>query len=290
MIYNIEMSKTKKRPKIYGSYNADDGSIKCNLLDPNWAYFMGLLHTDGHMRKDKKTPNGGSIIINLKHSDASILKRLRFLFGGSVLHRYEKTNFSKNKLYHSVRLLIYRFPIRNELLQNGMPYGAKSKTINPPTKSYSEADYWRGVIDGDGSLGMNNLNKPYISLEVASKDIILAFNEYVKKTIGKTTISNLNKKKMYASKLNVEDAQKLVSILYYPGCLGITRKIRRAKKVLAWKRPPNMIMKSPPWPAKDDKTLIKKSLEDACKAFPHRTRIAIRNRRNRLLREIKKAH
>jgi hypothetical protein len=36
----------------------------------------------------------------------------------------------------------------------GIPYGKKSETVNPPSNPFSEKDYIRGLIDGDGSIGM----------------------------------------------------------------------------------------------------------------------------------------
>lgn len=37
--------------------------------------------------------------------------------------------------------------------------------------------------------------------------------------------------------LNVEDAQKMVSILYYDHCLALNRKKQIAREVMAWVRP-----------------------------------------------------
>lgn len=53
----------------------------------------------------------------------------------------------------------------------GMTYGKKSDIITIPIISFSEIDYWRGMIDGDGSLGFTKEDE-YIKNHSIEESII----------------------------------------------------------------------------------------------------------------------
>jgi hypothetical protein len=276
----------KERPKTYGSYYDNNGKVKCDLMDPNWAYFMGLLHTDGHMR-DKNS--GGRIEISLAEDDHIILDMLQKLFGGSVKY-YKRTGYSFANSKDISRLVINHSYIRNELNINGMPYGAKTKTIVPPTIPFSEFDYWRGVIDGDGSIGFSHQNKnriiPYISFATISEGFKDAFIAFIEKITGKTKIS-LGQKlrpnrthKMFSVKANNEDAVKLTSLLYYDGCLALPRKLKIAREVSSWIRPDDMSIHQE-WDAKKDQIVIDNTTRKATEILG-RSLNSICHRRTRL--------
>ena len=63
---------------------------------------------------------------------------------------------------------IYNWDFR-KWIKKYVPVGKKSYIICPPKEEFSEVDYWRGIIDGDGSLGIAKSlgNAPFLSVITA---------------------------------------------------------------------------------------------------------------------------
>ena len=75
------------------------------------------------------------------------------------------------------------FPIRNKTEQLSLPI------------EYSEPDFWRGVIDGDGSIGLKNVEQqPFLSLATKSELLKEGFCDYIHKLTGFRPNVNRNKR------------------------------------------------------------------------------------------------
>jgi hypothetical protein len=136
---------------------------------------------------------------------------------------------------------VYNLEFRNELLSLGMHYGVKSYDASPPTVEYSKPDFYRGIIDGNGSLGFTAKEFPFVSLVTASQNMSDAYLEYLSNLLDKQKESTRNKRdEVFNIAVYKEDAQLLVKTLYYPGCLAIPRKYESASAISLWKRPSDM--------------------------------------------------
>jgi hypothetical protein len=120
----------------------------------------------------------------------------------------------------------------------GLPYGAKSKIVRqPPVNTISIIDYWRGIIDGDGSLGITRNNIPFLSLTTYSDQLAIDYEHFLFSFTGKRKKLKRNRRdNIYNIMISREDAQLIVKTLYYNNCLCINRKKRSAKKIMKWKR------------------------------------------------------
>ena len=65
----------------------------------------------------------------------------------------------------------------------GFPLEDKTNNARPPITEYSRPDFWRGVIDGDGSLGIRKAG-PYLNLTTKSELLKEAFVNLVKELTG----------------------------------------------------------------------------------------------------------
>ncbi|MCD6094657.1 LAGLIDADG family homing endonuclease [bacterium] len=253
-----------------------------NLKIPEHSYFFGFVQTDGSLTKSSR--NRGKLQIELGKEDLHLLKYFKKLFPAvysPISKRIRDTNFKNN--YESYTFAIYNMRFRDEINKLGIPYGKKSEIISPPKENFCERDYIRGLIDGDGSLGLTKKNIPFISIAVKSEELKNYLCEVIEKITEERKKLTRNKRdNIYNIMINRERAQQFIKYLYYPGCLTLERKLKKAKEALKWKRPKTLkkIFQKfwEPW---EDKFILNHSLEESCK-FLKRTEKSIKMRLWRL--------
>lgn len=234
------------------------------LENPFYAYLFGLIQTDGHLYQNSR--NRGRLSIELGKRDEEILFELqkRLPFHSSISERKRKTNFSDECV--SVIWKVFDKRFREFLVKNGIPFGRKSNIISAPIGKYSKIDYFRGLIDGDGSLGLTAKGFPFLSLITASSEITFEYLNFLQSITGKQKTSAKNKRdNVFNIAVYKEDAQKIVDILYYENCPAMPRKLEKAKEVLNWQRPSSMkkIENRKGWTNAEDKFILSNSIKDA---------------------------
>jgi hypothetical protein len=158
----------------------------------------------------------------------------------SVSVRQRDTNFKLG--YRSVIWRSYDQGLRDSLNRLGLPYGRKSETVRPPEPPFSEVDYFRGLIDGDGSLGFTAAGFPFLSFATKSPFLARAYQAFVARHLAKSPGANPNRRDaMFNLCVYKEEAQSLACLLYYPACLSLQRKFESARRQQAWVRPLNMV-------------------------------------------------
>ena len=210
-----------------------------DLTNPVHAYLYGLIQTDGHLSKD--TRNRGKLRIEMSYKDADVLEVLAgwIPYHTKISTRTRSTNFAAE--YKSVILSVYAKEFRDELAHLGMNFGEKSKIIDVPNCAFSKADYFRGIVDGDGSLGFTSNKFPFLSLCTASEKLAMAYVEFIREKTGKEKrLIRNSRDKIFNITVYKEEAQTISGILYYEGCLAISRKTRLALEIQDWKRPKSM--------------------------------------------------
>jgi len=215
--------------------------MKINLLKPEHSHFYGMSLTDGHLREG--TRNRGSLCIEINQKDSDLIKKYNLLFPDSKIHkrtRYVK-NFDITSNY--IDIIFCNKLFRDELKSYGFPVGKKSEIVSLPTCEFSEPDFWRGVIDGDGSLGVVKQGFPFISLVTKSELLANSYKDLIFKICEfKPTTKRNSRDGVYNIMLIKEKAVKIVNYLYYDGCFGMDRKIELSKQIKSWTRPLNMKM------------------------------------------------
>lgn len=234
------------------------GNKYINLKIPEHSYFFGFVQADGTLRKT--TRNRGKLEIEVGKKDLHILKSFKSLFPSvycPIKTRNRDTNFKKN--YKSYTLGIYNLEFRNEINKLGLPYSKKSEIISPPKVNFCERDYIRGLLDGDGSLGITARKVPFVSFTIKSEDL----KDYLLSVIEKITrerkrLNRNTRDNIYNIMINREKAQEMVKYLYYPGCLTLKRKLKNAKLALKWKRPRDMrrVLNKKFWDGWEDKYIL----------------------------------
>jgi len=255
-----------------------------NLKNPNNSYFLGFAQTDGSLSKSSR--NRGKLQIEVGAKDLHILKSFKELFStvySSIKKRNRNTNFKKNHI--SFVFVISGKEFREEINKLGVPYDKKSEIIAPPTFIFSERDYIRGLIDGDGSIGIRLGKYPFISFTVKSEKLKDYLIDIIEKITGERKKLNRNKRdNIYNIMLNREKAQRFAKCLYYPGCLALNRKLKDVKEILKWKRSKSLkkIFRNE-WHDWEDEYILNHTIKESCK-YLKRTEMSIKMRKWRLLK------
>jgi len=238
-----------------------------DLNNPDYAYMLGLFQTDGSL--SKSTRNRGHFSIEMSFARKPLLEKIAKLipYNTTIGDRTRDTNFQDN--YHSVFLRVCNWEFRTIINSKGVPYGRKSEIIKPPIGKFSEPDYYRGLIDGDGSIGITQRNLPFISLTTASQDLCDAYIAYIYKHTGSRKVVNRNKRDDIYNIISFrEPSQTLAKLLYYESCnLCIEEKKKNSRLVTQWQRsshlPPYVHIKY--WEDWEVEFILSHSIEDSMK-------------------------
>lgn len=253
-----------------------------DLTIPELAYLLGFLQTDGTMAKESR--NRGRIVVEVSKRDRDILRKLKKIIPvySSLRTRKRDTNFKKD--HNSVIWRVFDQSIRELFNLAGLPYGKKSDLVCAPNVPFSKPDYYRGIIDGDGSLGFTSAGFPFLSLTTASSSLVDSYLTYLFSLTGKKKILHPNKRDaVYNPCVFKEDAQTVAKNLYYEGCLSLDRKKRLAHSILLWQRPNNMRKRGnfKHWTPEEDAVVKRESTTIAANLLG-RTEISIRVRASRI--------
>ncbi|NEW57801.1 hypothetical protein GV794_19375 [Nocardia cyriacigeorgica] len=198
------------------------------------AYMIGLLQTDGSHEGSIEAK--GRVSLELAIRDERILARVAEILPcySSITYRTRATNFADN--YQTATLRFFDQEVRQSIASLGVTVGAKSWTIHPPDRPFAEADYVRGLLDGDGSVGFTCKGEPFISFVTASPAAAAFFCRTIRRVCGVTRTARPNRRDGVFNVMvqNVAAAQLAAWVWYSPGVIGIDRKRAAAKKVAAW--------------------------------------------------------
>lgn len=200
-----------------------------------FSYLYGIFITDGNLWLS--TRNRGKITLEVNINDESLLLKMAELIPNSyVNYRVRDTNFKKQ--YKSVIFSNCNLWFRKIFIDSGFPIRDKTVLANTPQCEYSERDFWRGVIDGDGSIGFTNEGTPFVSLITTSDTLKQAFINLLYNKLGITKRVHRNKRdNAYNIIIKNEQAVKFSRWLYTDNdCLHLNRKYQDSVKISSWVR------------------------------------------------------
>lgn len=254
-----------------------------DLTVPEHAYLFGFLQSDGHMSQE--TRNRGKVRVEINADDAPILKEFQRIIQApsSLRFRERDTNFKDG--HRSAVWSMCDQDLRATFHDLGLPYGRKSKTVAPPSTTFSKPDYFRGLLDGDGSLGLTGEGFPFLAWCTSSRVMAEAIEVFLFGITGKRKDVNPNTRDgSYNVAVWKEDAQAVARLLYYEGCLALPRKASSAQGVVAWVRPETMrrvTWERRRWTPEDDEVVLTMDTDEAVQLLG-RTATSVRTRRWRL--------
>lgn len=208
----------------------------------NLNYIIGFFQGDGNHTEN--TRNRGRISVELNHRDIDILEKIKEIIiphiNVTIKSRLRDTNFKQNS--HQTTLRIYDWAFRKAIKQY-VPVGRKSDIIEPPylLPNFSKRHYIRGLIDADGSIGISNNNRAFISLCVSSEKIKEFLIKDIEEVTGLKKEMNRNTRdNVYNIMLNNEEAIEYAKYLYEDSSLYLDRKYKEYIKFSNWIRNANI--------------------------------------------------
>jgi hypothetical protein len=232
------------------------------------------MQADGHLYHT--TQNRGKMAIEIGAIDAHILNQFKDLVtcNSYIRERTRDTNFISG--HTSVSWTVHDIGFRNAINAAGVPYGAKSKLIAPPEQPHSVPDYWRGIIDADGSLGITGQGFPFCSLVTSSHALANGFCNLIEQHCGYRPTTRPNKRDgVYNIMIIKESAQTLIKYLYQGSYIGLNRKRTSAQSAMEWVRPVGTKTKAEQLWSENQKTYALSHSIDETIAFTRRTRVAV---------------
>jgi len=208
--------------------------INFDLSVPDHSYFFGFVQADGWMWEGKG--NKGTLSIELNRRDRWILERFSDLVpvSSTIRERTRSTNFKQTA--HSVVWSLFDMEFRRHLKCLGFRPGLKP-TLGVPS-GIVPVDYLRGLIDADGSVGITATGLPFICLTTTSDTIADFFLNFIREATNRKPVVRRNSRdSIYNIMITREDAQALISKIYYDKALALPRKVKKAAEAMLWKRP-----------------------------------------------------
>lgn len=154
---------------------------------PEKAYFVGFLFADGSVCwRERETVKSGTVQIGVSETDIDIIEKfLKAIKATYSIHHGRGSASVKITSNGLVKSLEAHNVIPNKT------YEAKHLSKNIPKEF--EVDFLRGLIDGDGSIYLDERGNKRISFISYSEEVVKEFQERVDSLIGKEIHSKLNK-------------------------------------------------------------------------------------------------
>lgn len=223
----------RSTPDRHRKYLVDHGAFDRHSEER--SYWAGFLMADGSVMTDPLDRRSARIEVHLAARDAEHLELLRKFVGSTAPIRLGRGFASDRKAHDYAVLSLSSTPIARALARFGV---VPRKTKRTKVRLLSrDRDFWRGVIDGDGSMGFwinDGVRVPTISL-VGSMTLLQQFLNFVK-TIGiktEVTVRRRRDEKLCAVSFARQSAAHIVTALYDGASIALARKVKVAKRIIA---------------------------------------------------------
>ena len=203
------------------------------------SYIYGLLLSDGSLKLAYENTLSGTMTLEVSERDEDIIDKLCNIIPVSTKRRRTRdTNFKEN--YSAVSFNISRRVFIEEMVDFGFVKEKKSYNARPPIQEYDKNAFWRGMMDGDGSLGIRKNSKgkleAYLSLTTKSEIIKDEFCKYLQSITGHKYNPKRNKRDdIYNIGCGGYTACKILQEIYRDATIYLNRKHQKYLECIDWK-------------------------------------------------------
>jgi hypothetical protein len=191
-------------------------------LTPDAAYWIGFLFADGSVFGRGKS---ACVQARLSERDREHLVKLRgFLGSNHKIGVAPAGNYGGYRSKPSVRLSVTSGRLAHRLLSLGRYEGPIDGTL------MRSRDFWRGVVDGDGSLGLLATGYAYFEL-VGSCRLLEAFLDFLQRNGLGARMTIRPDKTIFQIATAGHTAERISSFLYENATVALDRKAASAAKI-----------------------------------------------------------
>lgn len=191
-------------------------------LTPDAAYWIGFLFADGSIFGRGKS---ACVQARLSEQDREHLVKLRgFLGSDHKIGAAPAGNYGGYRSKPSVRLSVTSGRLAHRLLSLGRYEGPIHGTL------MRSRDFWRGVVDGDGSLGLLATGYAYFEL-VGSYRLLEAFLDFLQRNGLGARMTIRPDKTIFQIATAGHTAERISSFLYENATVALERKAASAAKI-----------------------------------------------------------
>jgi len=188
------------------------------------AYWIGFIFADGCVVHSRK--GSPRVQVRLSEVDRGQLLKLRqFLCSTNVIGNSPPGNFGGYRSRRSVRLTVNSRGLAARLLQLGRYEGPIAAELT------ESRHFWRGVVDGDGSIWMSKRGYVGFSL-VGSQRLLEPFLEFLKKRNLARRMTISPDKSIYQVSTAGHLAELIIDELYRNAPTALDRKAAAARPVI----------------------------------------------------------
>jgi transposase len=193
-------------------------------LSPEAAYWVGFLFADGSVGRKRRS---GPISVRLSERDSKHLVKLQeFLNSSHTISIAPAGNYGGYSSKPSMHLMFTSERLTQQLLSLGRYEGPISDLL------IQSRDFWRGVVDGDGSLGILETGYAYFGV-VGSRRLLEAFMSFLKSNELGARMTIRADKTIFQVATAGHTAEKIVVFLYRDATVALDRKAASAAKIAA---------------------------------------------------------
>lgn len=194
------------------------------------AYFIGLLMADGYVSE------AGSVSIGLIATDRYVLDELNHFLGGGYQVKITTNGKSRGR-YSDNPMASLSFRCK-QTVSDLASFGfspRKSATCKALRGLEHNKHFWRGMIDGDGSIFFDERDVPLFGL-VGSEDTCNQFAEFIRfhRPTWRGNVSKPRHRFLRSLRLSGDHARAIANLLYNGASIAIERKAAAAAKAMLW--------------------------------------------------------
>jgi len=191
-----------------------------DVLTPGSAYWAGFLLSDGNVHFPKA---GGQpvVAIGLNVKDKKHVEKFR-----SFLESSHKIYYGN---HNNVSLAVSSQKLADSLSEyNIVP--RKSFIATAPDALIDNYNFWRGEIDGDGSVAINKNGVPLVKL-YGAKPIVNQFSKFIKSYEPECRATVLPSGSIWQATAYGRYAVHILYLLYHDASVSLNRKAATARKI-----------------------------------------------------------
>lgn len=197
----------------YINHNFLDDLTKEEVL-----YFIGIIYTDGHTNVDG---NNNSIELSLHKDDKELLEKLSVLLSSNYKIYDRSDNCSKLRFCSEKMINVFK--------DLGFTSN-KTLSLKPDERLKHSRHFWRGCVDGDGSLFFGGSKYKYPNLSIVGTiDTVQGFIDFIKDNNieSKRVVVKSSGKNLYQVCYSSRIALQIADLLYKDSKIYLERKYKK---------------------------------------------------------------